>query len=184
MPQQTSSHSDGGQNPQAFAQLSSLALRTLGQACEFQWSAGRAILQTQARAACAAGWPDWTPLLDAVDEPARRVVSAGAEQWLAAAQRTSEIASRLQQQVGQMVSLQAGHVADAVEQGMQQFGEQAAHGLDQLADTAEQQAEVIERSTAAAEEELRRNLSKGARQRGNGRSAEQAGGASQDTASG
>jgi hypothetical protein len=174
MPQQTSS-SSSGQDAQASLQLAAFTLQTLGQACEAQLSAGRALMQTQARVASVVGWPDLSPLFDAIEDPARRVINAGTEQWLDTAKRTSELASRWQQRVGQVVSAQATQVADAVEQGLQQFGEQAAQGINQLADGAEQQAQAVERASDAAQEQLRQRMAEPGRRRNNG----QADGASQ-----
>jgi len=154
MPQQNpSSTGAGGQQAQAPLQLATFALRALGQACELNLSASRALLQTQARAASAVGWPDWSPLFDAVDEPTRRLLSVNTDQWVTTAQRAGEVASQLQREVERLVETQATNVVQAVEQGLQKLGSQAEQTFDQLAETAQQQAQAMDQIAKRAGDE-------------------------------
>lgn len=169
MPQQNlSSSGAAGQNAQAPMQLATFAMRALGQACELNLSASRALLQTQARAASAVGWPDWSPLFDAVDEPTRRIFSVNTDQWVSTAQRASEVASQLQREVGRLVETQATSVAQVVEQGLHQLSNQTGQGFDQLADTVQQQAKAMDDTTSRVGEDLRQSVAAAGRSGGVG----------------
>lgn len=138
--------------------VAALALRGVGQVYDMNLAATRVLLQTQARAASAFGFPDWSGLFDSVDDRARNVFSTSAEQLLQTAQRAKEAAADLQRQVGRVVETQAATVAETLQHGLEELGTQASEGLNQLVETARQQAEEAERATTALGEELRETV--------------------------
>ncbi len=109
--------------------VAALALRGVGQVYDMNLAATRVLLQTQARAASAFGFPDWSGLFDSVDDRARNVFSTS-----------------------------AATVAETLQHGLEELGTQASEGLNQLVETARQQAEEAERVTAALGEELRETV--------------------------
>jgi ElaB/YqjD/DUF883 family membrane-anchored ribosome-binding protein len=138
--------------------VAALALRGVGQVYDMNVAAARVLLQTQARAASAFGWPDWSGLFERVDDRARNVFSASAEQLLQTAQRAKEATTDLQRQVGRVVETQAATVAETWQHGLEELGTQANEGLNQLLDTARQQADEAERVAASLAEEVRESV--------------------------
>jgi hypothetical protein len=135
--------------------LTALALKSIGQVYDMNLSATRVLLQTQARAAAAIGFPDWSGLFNVVDERARRVFSTGAEQLLSTAQRANDTATELQREVGRVVESQAATVAQKLQEGLEELGSQTNDGLNQLVQTAREQAEEAERVASSIGEEMR-----------------------------
>ena len=166
---------EGGGRP-APVHLTALAMRSWGQLYDMNLSAARVLLQTQARAASALGLPDWSGLLDSVDERARHVFSAGAEQFVNTAQRANEVAAELQREVGRVVETEAATVAQTFQQGLQQLGTQVNEGFEQLVKTARDQAEEAERVASAVGEEVRSTMEEGeeeAQGQSNGQASEE-----------
>lgn len=143
------------------AQATAIALRSLGQVYDINVATTRVLLQAQARAASAFGWPDWSNLFDQVDDRTRHVFSTGAEQLVQATQRANDAALELQQQVGRVVQTQAATVAESLQNSLQEIGEQTGAGLRQLCDNARLHAEEAERVAQSAGQEFRDTLREG-----------------------
>ena len=158
---QPSAQDRAGLYPAHFAEM---ALRGFGQLYDMQVAATRVLLQTQARAAAAFGWPVASELYGNGDERARRLFSTGADQLLQGAQRASEAAAELQRQVGRVIEKQAATAADNWQRGLEELGAQANEGLTQLVETARQQAEAAERATAALGEAASETMRRGSEQ--------------------
>jgi hypothetical protein len=163
-------------NPVHFA---SIALRGVGQVVDMQMTAARVLLQTQARAAAAFGWPDCSDLFDSADERARHVFSTSAEKVLETAQRANEAVTELQRQVGRVVETQAAAATEQWQRGIEELGSQTQQGIVQLCEAARQSAEeaaqatqslsdaanetrrqgeqVLQEAQAAADERIKRN---------------------------
>jgi hypothetical protein len=131
--------------------LTAFTLKSIGQVYDLNLSAARVILQTQARAASAMGWPDWSGLFENADERARHVFSIGVEQLVNTAQRVNQAVVELQHDVGRVVDTQAATVAQTLQNGLEELGTQASEGLAQLTQTARQQAEEAERVASAVD---------------------------------
>jgi hypothetical protein len=159
MQQENTSASAGART--SPAQVTSIALRSLGQVYDINIATTRALLQAQARAVSAFGWPDWSNLFDQIDDRTRHVFSTGAEQLAQVAQRTNDAALELQQQVGRVVQTQAATMADSLQHSLQEIGEQTGAGLRQLCDSARLQAEEAERVAKSASAEFRDTLREG-----------------------
>jgi hypothetical protein len=163
-----------GQNQEASgrhspANLTTLAVRSLGQLYDMNLAAARVLMQTQARAASAMGLPDWSGWFESVDEGARRVFSTGAEQLVSATQRATEAATELQREVGRVVDSQSATVAQTLQHGLQELGSQASEGLTQLVETAREQAEEAQRTAAEMGEQMRQGIEAGGEQIRRGR---------------
>ncbi len=161
--QQENTSASAGNRPSP-AQATAIALRSLGQVYDINVATTRVLLQAQARAASAFGWPDWSNLFDQVDDRARHVFSTGAEQLAQAAQRANDAAMELQQQVGRVVQTQAATVAESLQHSLQEIGEQTGEGLRQLCDNARLHAEQAERVAQSAGQEFRDTLREGSAQ--------------------
>lgn len=153
-----------GQGRPQPAQLTALALRSIGQVYDMNLSAARVMLQTQARAASAIGLPDWSGLFNTVDERARHVFAAGAEQLVNTTQRANEVAAELQREVGRVVETQTTTVAETLKQGLEELGSQTSEGLTQLVQTVRQQAEEAERVASSVGEQMRDSMQRGGEQ--------------------
>jgi hypothetical protein len=159
MQQENTSVNAGGRT--SPAQATSIALRSLGQMYDINIATARALLQAQARAVSAFGWPDLSNLFDQVDERTRHVFSTSAEQLVQVTQRTNDAALELQQQVGRVVQTQAATMAESLQHSLQEIGEQTGEGLRQLCDNARLQAEEAERVAKSASAEFRDTLREG-----------------------
>jgi uncharacterized phage infection (PIP) family protein YhgE len=162
MPQDNTSASAA--NRPSPAQATAMALRSFGQVVDINLATTRVLLQAQARAASAFGWPDWSNLFDEVDDRTRHAFSTGAEQLAQAAQRANDAAMELQQQVGRVVQTQAASVAESLQHSLQEIGEQAGEGLRQLCDNARLHAEEAGRVAQSAGQEFRDTLREGSAQ--------------------
>jgi ElaB/YqjD/DUF883 family membrane-anchored ribosome-binding protein len=165
-----------GQNQEASGRhspvnLTTLAVRSLGQLYDMNLAAARVVMQTQARAASAMGLPDWSGWFESMDERARRVFSTGAEQLVNATQRATEAATELQREVGRVVDSQTATVAQTLQHGLQELGSQANEGLTQLVETAREQAEEAQRTVAEMGEQMRQGIEAGGEQVRRGREA-------------
>jgi len=145
----------GGPQRSSTMNVTAFALRSFGKVFDMNMTATRVMLQTQARAASALGWPDLSDVFNRVDEKARSVFSASAEQLAQTAQMTNEAASELQRQVGRVVETQAATVAETLQQGFEELGAHTSESLKQLCDTAREQAEQAERVGESVCEEPR-----------------------------
>jgi hypothetical protein len=159
MQQENTSAAAGGRT--SPAQATSIALRSLGQMYDINIATTRALLQAQARAASAFGWPDLSNLFDQVDERTRHAFSTSAEQLVQVTQRTNDAAMELQQQVGRVVQTQAATMAESLQHSLQEIGEQTGESLRQLCDNARLQAEEAERVAKSASAEFRDTLREG-----------------------
>jgi dsDNA-specific endonuclease/ATPase MutS2 len=121
-----------------------------------QMTAARVLLQTQARAAAAFGWPDCSNLFDNADERARHVFATGAEKVLETAQRANEAVTELQRQVGRVVETQASAATEQWQRGIEELGSQTQQGIVQLCEAARQTAEEATQSLSEAANETRR----------------------------
>jgi hypothetical protein len=161
--QQENTSATAGARPSP-AQATAIALRSLGQVVDINISTTRVLLQAQARAASAFGWPDWSNLFDQVGDRTRHVFSTSAEQLVQATQRANDAALELQQQVGRVVQTQAATMAESLQNSLQEIGEQTGEGLRQLCDNARLHAEQAERVAQSASEEFRDTLREGSAQ--------------------
>jgi hypothetical protein len=132
--------------------FAAIALRGVGQVVDMQMSAARTLLQTQARAAAAFGWPDCSDLFDGADERSRHVFAAGTEQMIETAQRANEAVTELQRQVGRVVETQTASAAEQWQRGIEVLGAQTQEGIAQLCETARQQVEETETVSRALTE--------------------------------
>ena len=146
------------------AQATAIALRSLGQVVDINLATTRVLMQAQARAASAFGWPDWSGLFDQVDDRTRHVFSTGAEQLVQATQRANDAAMELQQQVGRVMQTQATTLAESLQHSLQEIGEQTGEGLRQMCDNARLHAEQAERVAQSAGQEFRDTLREGSAQ--------------------
>lgn len=160
MQQANPSQGRAGNRPSS-AQVTSLALRGIGQIYDMNLAATRVLLQTQARAASAFGWPDWSEVFDHVDDRTRNVFAASTEQLVQTAQRASEVAADLQRQVGRVVETQAVTMAETIQHGLEELGTQTHEGLQQLCDTARQQAEQAEQVAQTLSQEMHETMRQG-----------------------
>lgn len=161
--QQENTPASAGTRPTPV-QATAYALRSLGQVYDIQVATTRLLLQGQARAAAAFGWPDWSGVFDQADDRTRHLFATSAEQLVEATQRANDAATELQQQLGRVVQSQAAAVADSVQHSLQEIGEQTGEGLRQLYDSARQQAEQAERVAQSAGQEWRDSLREGSAQ--------------------
>ena len=161
--QQENTSANAGNRPSP-AQATAIALRSLGQVYDINIATTRVLMQAQARAASAFGWPDWSNLLDQVDDRTRHVFSTGAEQLVQATQRANDAAMELQQQVGRVVQTQAATMAESLQHSLQEIGEQTGEGLRQLCDNARLHAEEAERVAQSVGQEFRDTLREGSTQ--------------------
>jgi hypothetical protein len=145
-------------NPVHFA---TIALRGVGQVVDMQMTAARVLLQTQARAAAAFGWPDCSDLFDSADDRSRHVFATGAEQVLETARRANDAMAELQRQVGRVVETQAVTAAEHVQRGIEELGTQTQQGIAQLCEAARQTAEEAQQATLALGEAARGTLREG-----------------------
>jgi hypothetical protein len=136
-------------NPVHFA---AIALRGVGQVVDMQMTAARVLMQTQARAAAAFGWPDCSNLFESADERARHVFSTGAEKMLETAQRANEAVTELQRQVGRVVETQASAATEQWQRGIEELGSQTQQGIVQLCEAARQSAEEAAQATQSLSE--------------------------------
>lgn len=162
MPQMNTSQSDGGRP--APVQLSTLALRGMGQVYDINLAAARMLLQTQARAASVFGLPDWSMLFERGDERTRSLLSGGAEQLVQQVERVGEAAIELQRQVGRVVETQTSTMVETLHQGIDELGNQTTEALKQLCDTARQQADEAERAAQSVTQTLRETVHHGGEQ--------------------
>jgi len=164
MSQDTSSPSRADDSRAATVQVASLAWRSLGQLADINVAATRVLLQTNARAASALGWPDWSGVFDQADERARRLFSDGVEQLVDAARRANDAAAELQHQVGRVVETQTVTVAESLQQGLQELGNQASVGLNQLCEAAREQADEAERLAQSVTQQVKDSVREGGQQ--------------------
>lgn len=95
-----------------------IAFRGFGRLYDMQIAATRLMLQTQASAASALGFPDCSGLFRIGDDRARRVFSTGAEELLHLAERTNETTSEIQREVGRLLEVQAVNEAENWQRGL------------------------------------------------------------------
>lgn len=143
-------------------QLAEMAVRSTGQFLDMQIATMRTLLQTQARAAAAFGFPDCSNLFDGqADERVRQVFSKGSEQLVNSTQRMTETMAQIQRHVGQIVETQASLAAQNWHQGFEQMGTQTDESLKQLQATTQQQAEQFERTAQSVAETTRSAIREG-----------------------
>jgi ElaB/YqjD/DUF883 family membrane-anchored ribosome-binding protein len=144
-------------------QFAELALHGASQWFDMQFSTARTVWQTQARAAAAFGFPDWSGLFaaDGLDERMREMRATGAEQLLHSTQRAGETVAEIQRQLAQLVQTQAATAAQTWSQGLEQLGAQADESLQQLRSTAQQQTEQLGNATRAIGERAQASLREG-----------------------
>jgi vacuolar-type H+-ATPase subunit H len=121
--------------------IAAVALRGLGEAYDMQMAAARLALQTQARAAVAFGWPDYSEFFRLGSGRAKRAFATSTEQLLNSAQQTSETISEVQREVGKLIECNAESIAESWQQGLEEFSIQAEESLEQMKDLARQQVE-------------------------------------------
>jgi hypothetical protein len=148
---------DGG-GRQSPVQLTSFALRSLGQVYDMNVSAARVLLQTQARAASMLGLPDWSAWFDSADERARGIFAASAEQLVNATRRTTEAVSEMNREASRLIDSQTATVAQTVQFGLKELDSHTSEGLTQLVDTAREQADEAERVASELGEQVRQTI--------------------------
>lgn len=134
--------------PPAAINIAAVALRGLSEAYDMQVTATRLALQTQARAAVAFGWPDYSELFRIGDGRAKRSFAIGTEQLLHTAQQAGQTFSEVQREVGKLMECNAESLAESWQQGLEEFGIQAEESLEQMRELARQQ---VEQAMQAAE---------------------------------
>lgn len=164
--QQQEGRSNGGQRQSHMAALSvpMVAMRGVGQLYDMQMAATRIMLQTQASAASAFGWPDFSGLFRIADDRAKRVFSAGTEQILHLAEQANEATSEVQRQLGRVLEFHAVNAAENWQHGLEELGTQAEESLEELKEIARQQAEETMRAAQALSEEARETMREGGEQ--------------------
>jgi gas vesicle protein len=141
-----------------------IAMRGVGQLYDMQVAAARIMLQTQASAACAFGFPDFSGLFRVADDRARRVFSSGTEQMLHLAEQANEATSEVQRQLGRMLEFHAVTAAENWQHGLEELGVQAEESLEELKELARQQVEETMRAAQAISEETRETMREGGEQ--------------------
>jgi len=119
--------------------IAAVALRGLGEAYDMQVAAARLAFQTQARAASAFGWPDYSDLFRLGSGRARRMFASGTEQLLSTAQQANQALCEVQREVGKLIEANAESMAESWQQGLEEFAVQAEESLDQMRELARQQ---------------------------------------------
>lgn len=141
-----------------------MAMRGLGQIYDMQITATRLLLQAQASAACAFGWPDYSGLFRIADERAKHVFSSGAEQFMHLADQANQTASEVQRQFGRLLEVQTVHAAETWQRGLEELGMQTEESLEELKEIARQQAEEAMLTAEALSEEARESMRQGGEQ--------------------
>jgi len=144
--------------------LSEIAVRSMGRIYDIQIAATRMMLQTQARAASAFGWPDYSGLFRIADERTRRVVSAGTEQFLSLAEKANRTTGEVNRQVGRILESQVVQEAESWQRGLEEIGQQTVQSLEEFRELARQQAEESVRLAESLGEESREAIRQGAEQ--------------------
>jgi hypothetical protein len=158
----TQSRGEGSRAEPYSNQLAEMAVRTTSQFLDMQMATMRTLLQTQARAAAAFGFPDCSVLFDGqADDRMRQVFSKGGEQMVNSTQRVAETMAQIHRHVGQIVETQASLAAQNWQQGFEQLGTQTDESLDQVRATARQQAEQFERTAQSVAEATRSAMLEG-----------------------
>lgn len=156
--------SQQGQGRTASLSVPMIAMRGVGQLYDMQVAAARIMLQTQASAACAFGWPDFSGLFKIADDRAKRVFSAGTEQILHLAEQANQATSEVQRQVGRMLEFHTVNAAENWQHGLEELGAQAEESLEELKELARQQAEEAMRAAQAMGEQARESMREGGEQ--------------------
>jgi hypothetical protein len=149
---------------QPAANVAAFMFRTFGQVVDTNLAAMRVLLQTQARAASAFGWPDVSDVFERVDGETRGIFATGARQLVQTAQQTNEAAADLQREFSRVVEAQTATVAQTLQQGFEQLGSQASEGLRQLCQTAREQAHEAERAAQSLGEQMQGTMRQGGQQ--------------------
>lgn len=159
---QWAGRSDGGQqHTTASFSVPVIALRGFGQFYDMQLAATRMFMQTQATAARAFGWPDFSGLFQIGDERVKRVFSSGTEQLVHLAEQANETTSEMQRHMGRMLEFHAANAAENWQRGLEELGHQAEEGLEQLKELARQQSEEAMRAAEAISQETRQSIKQG-----------------------
>ena len=128
--------------------IAAVALRSMSEAYDMQLAATRLAWQTQARAAAAFGWPDYSGFFRRDEGRAKRVFATGTEHLLATAQQARQTLAEVQREVGRLIECNAESMAESWQQGLEEFAVQAEESLDQMKELARQQ---IDEAMQAAE---------------------------------
>lgn len=131
----------GQQASRSSMSIPSIAFRGMGRLYDMQVAATRLMLQTQASAASALGFPDCSGLFRIADDRAKRVFSTGTEELLHLAERTNETTSEIQREVGRLLEVQAVNEAENWQRGLQELRTQAEQSLEEFKELARTQAE-------------------------------------------
>lgn len=152
-----------GRSPSTI-NIAAIALRGLSEAYDMQVAATRLALQTQARAAVAFGWPDFSDLFRVGDDRAKRAFASGTEQLLHCAEQAKETMSEVQRHIGKLIEYNAINAAENWQQGLEEFGVQAEESLDQMKELARQQVEEAMRAAESFGEATREAVREGGEQ--------------------
>jgi hypothetical protein len=126
--------------------ITAIALRSLSGVYDMQLSAARLALQTQARAAVALGWPDYSELFRLGDGQAKRTFAKGTEQLLHSAQQAGATISEIQRELGTLMERNAEALAESWQQGLEEIGIQAEESLEEMKELTRQQVEEAMRA--------------------------------------
>lgn len=136
--------------------LTDAALRGAGQMFDMQLSAMRTLMQTQARAAAAFGFPDCSAIFkNDGEQPQREVIAKSTEAIASVAQTASDTFAEVQRRVAGIVESQTQVAAQSWQQGIEQLSTETDESLKTMRETFKQQSEELERATQAAAEEAR-----------------------------
>jgi hypothetical protein len=138
--------------------IAAIALRGIGEAYDMQMAAARLAFQTQARAAVAFGWPDFSDLFRMGDAQSKRIFSKSTEQLLASAQQANATLSELQREVGKLIECNAETMAESWQQGLEEISIQAEESLEQMKELTRQQVEEAMRAAESLSEATRQAM--------------------------
>ena len=135
--------------------IAAIGLRSLGGIYDMQLSAARLALQTQARAAVAFGWPDYSELFRLGDGQARHTFSKGTEQLLHSTQQARATLAEIQREIGTLMERNAQTLAESWQQGLEEIGIQAEESLEEMKELTRQQVEEALRAAESLGEATR-----------------------------
>lgn len=151
------------QDPQHMA---AAMMHGASQMFDMQVTAMRALLKTQASAAAALGFPDYSGVFDGngTEQQIRQAIAGGAEQWLRTGQQVREAFNDMRLQFVQLAQSQAANAAQTWQQGMQELSSQTEDAMQQLRQATQQQGEQLQRSAEQANQAARDRMHEGAEQ--------------------
>lgn len=118
--------------------LTNIWLRSAGMFCDLQSEAARNLLKVQARNAAMFGAPDFTPLIDQMDQSCKSLFMRSAEQMGNYARQTTETLGNVQNELGRALMDRASAATENLREGMEQIDRTAREGLNQFRKMAQE----------------------------------------------